>query len=503
MQPLIRRLYGTRTGVGLLEALAGRFDTDDYDTVRATWANGAVAGDAEAAWRRALHDGVFPGTAAAPVTPEAPTLPNTVPVQPAAGPVLRLAPDPAVYDGSFSNNAWLQECPKPLTKEVWGHSLGLASLDAKRLGVVTGDGVKLTRNGQSIVVPVRIDDAHAPGVLGLTLGYGRTTAGLIGSGLGSNAFRLRGADAGWTLAGFELARAEGQPRLLSTQGQFTIDGDRDDIFPSHALADLGHEPARAQPQPSFYPPHDYSQADARWAMVIDSTACIGCNACVLACQVENNVPVVGPEEVARNRDMHWLRVDAYALEGDGGRTGFQPVPCMHCEQAPCEPVCPVGASIHDSEGLNVQVYNRCVGTRFCEANCPYKVRRFNFFGYADGQAYGHLDAEVMHAHNNPNVSVRARGVMEKCTFCVQRISGARREAEKEGRPLREGDVTTACQNACPSQAISFGDLADRASAVSRLRAEPQHFTLLEALNTKPRTTYLADVRNPNPALRET
>ena len=357
---------------------------------------------------------------------------------------------------------------------------------------------------QAVEVAARVDPLVAPGVLGLTLGYGRTEAGLIGSHLGANAFLLRTGAAGWTIPAVAIAKGGGRARVLSTQEQFVIDGDRDDIFPSHTVADLSPRPAAAEKaEPSLYPPWDQSKGYARWAMVIDSTACIGCNACVVACQVENNVPVVGPNEIANNRDMHWLRIDAYALEGTDGRTGFQPVPCMHCETAPCEPVCPVGASIHDSEGLNVQVYNRCVGTRFCEANCPYKVRRFNFFGYADGQEYGNLGALVMEGHNNPNVSVRARGVMEKCTFCVQRISGARREAEKEGRPLREGDVTTACQNACPTQAISFGNLDGPDSAVSRLREETQHFTLLGSLNTRPRTTYLADVRNPNPALRET
>jgi molybdopterin-containing oxidoreductase family iron-sulfur binding subunit len=238
-------------------------------------------------------------------------------------------------------------------------------------------------------------------------------------------------------------------------------------------------------------------------MVIDTSLCIGCNACVVACQAENNVPVVGPEEVVWGRTMHWLRIDTYArgdAAGDDPRPGFQPVPCMHCEQAPCEPVCPVAASVHDSEGLNVQVYNRCIGTRFCEANCPYKVRRFNFFGYGNGQGYGNQDAPTLTAQRNPEVSVRARGVMEKCTYCVQRISGARREAEKENRAIAEGEVVTACQAACPTRAIQFGNLRRPDSSASVLRREPQHYALLGHLGTRPRTTYLARVRNPNPAL---
>jgi molybdopterin-containing oxidoreductase family iron-sulfur binding subunit len=234
-------------------------------------------------------------------------------------------------------------------------------------------------------------------------------------------------------------------------------------------------------------------------MVIDTSLCIGCNACVVACQAENNVPVVGPEEVARGRDMHWLRVDVYDHgTAHGPALGFQPVPCMHCEHAPCEPVCPVAASVHDSEGLNAQVYNRCIGTRFCEANCPYKVRRFNFRGYADGQEYANLGLESYRAQKNPEVTVRARGVMEKCTYCVQRISGARRAAEREDRPIGIDEVRTACQSACPTNAIEFGDLNQSGSAVNRRRSDPRHYALLAHLDTRPRTTYLADVRNPSP-----
>nr|WP_255618019.1 4Fe-4S dicluster domain-containing protein [Aurantimonas sp. VKM B-3413] len=229
-------------------------------------------------------------------------------------------------------------------------------------------------------------------------------------------------------------------------------------------------------------------------MVIDHTLCITCNACVVACQAENNVPVVGPLEIRRGRDMHWIRIDSY-FEGeeDAPRVVSQPVPCMHCEKAPCEPMCPVEAAIHDSEGLNVQVYNRCIGTRDCQSNCPYKVRRFNFFGYANGQEFADLGEPIMHAVHNPDVTVRGRGIMEKCTYCVQRISGARREAEKENRLIAEGEVMTACQQACPAQAISFGNLADQGSSVNRLRREPHHYALLEELGTRPRTTYLARV----------
>ena len=264
-----------------------------------------------------------------------------------------------------------------------------------------------------------------------------------------------------------------------------------------AKRDLGLSKPGDNP-PTLYPPHKYDTY--KWAMVIDNSACIGCNACVVACQAENNVPIVGPEEIAEGRDMHWLRIDEYVVNG---RPGFSPVPCMHCEHAPCEPVCPVAASVHDSEGLNVQVYNRCVGTRFCQSNCPYKVRRFNFFGYADGQEYKTFGDDIVKAVFNPEVTVRGRGVMEKCTYCVQRISRARRTAEKQHRRIADGEVVTACQAACPTRAITFGDLSDPDARIHALRAEPQSYALLGELGTRPRTTYLAQLQNPNPDFGKT
>jgi molybdopterin-containing oxidoreductase family iron-sulfur binding subunit len=300
-----------------------------------------------------------------------------------------------------------------------------------------------------------------------------------------------------------IAPAGDRQPVPSTQQQFRIEGEAEDLYPTLTLAALaqGKRPAdhKSESPPTLYPK---LQGDTyAWAMVIDTGACIGCNACVIACQAENNVPVVGPQEIARGRDMHWLRVDSFVT--DAGRPpGFQPVPCMHCEHAPCEPVCPVAASVHDGEGLNVQVYNRCIGTRFCQANCPYKVRRFNWFGYADGQEYADLGDEAVKATHNPDVSVRTRGVMEKCTYCVQRISRARRASERENRTIVEGEVVTACQSACPTSAISFGDKNDQAARVNALRNEPHHYALLGHLGTRPRTTYLAHLRNPNPALQE-
>jgi molybdopterin-containing oxidoreductase family iron-sulfur binding subunit len=498
VQPLIAPLYDTRSAHEMIAAL-DRSVASGRDLVRETWKARAPAGDFENWWRRALQDGIIAGSAAEPAPSLSPQLPRMT--SHAIGELtLVLRPDPCVYDGSFANNAWLQELPKPLTKEVWGNSIGIAPADAARFGMADGDVLRLKANGRSVEAPIRIASSHPPGVLSLALGYGRTAAGRIGTGVGANAYLLR-ADASWAIGGV-VATPTGEHRPLpSTQQHFSLDGEAADLFPSYALDQfraLGGASKQAQLPTFFSPP---AQPGAQWGMVIDTSLCIGCNACVVACQSENNSPVIGPEEIAAGRDMHWLRIDAYEIGSPKNRrTGFQPVPCMHCETAPCEPVCPTGASIHDSEGLNVQVYNRCIGTRFCQANCPYKVRRFNYFGYADGQEYGDLGADVMRARNNPDVTVRARGVMEKCTYCVQRITRARHAADKENRAIADGEVVTACQAACPTRAIGFGDLSQATAGVSALRKEPHHYSLLGHLDTKPRTTYLAQVRDSNPQL---
>jgi molybdopterin-containing oxidoreductase family iron-sulfur binding subunit len=282
-----------------------------------------------------------------------------------------------------------------------------------------------------------------------------------------------------------------------------LEGRDEELFPFASAAAIGRRVKQMQPVKRGVVPSPPLDPYA-WAMVIDNDLCIGCNACVIACQAENNVGVVGPEEIDVGRDMHWLRVDAYELDTPSEvRRGFQPVPCMHCETAPCEPVCPVEASVHDHEGLNVQVYNRCIGTRFCQANCPYKVRRFNYYGYTRGQEYGNLGAPQIRAARNPNVSVRGRGVMEKCTYCVQRISAARRQAEKEDRLIAEGEVVTACQAACPTRAIHFGNRNRSDSEVAHLQSDERHYALLGELDTRPRTTYLAKTFHPNSALEET
>jgi molybdopterin-containing oxidoreductase family iron-sulfur binding subunit len=497
VQPLIRPLYDSRSPHQVLQRLGSGPGSSPYEIVRGQWQSTHPPGDFEDWWRQTLQDGVVAHSAAARISPPEPKLPQVAPANDGGGFTLTIGPDASVFDGSFANNAWLQECPKPFTKEVWGNALYVAESDADHLGLVDGDVARLAAGTLVLEAPVMVRPGQAAGTIAATLGYGRTAAGSLGNDVGFDVNRLRRADSPWSVADVTISRTGGHQDLLLTQHFFKLEGEARELQPRLNLADLASHhfdftAPNANP-PTLYPaPHDDTY---EWAMVIDSTACIGCNACVVACQAENNVPIVGPDQIAVGRDMHWLRIDDYVVDG---KPGFSPVPCMHCEHAPCEPVCPVAASVHDSEGLNLQVYNRCVGTRFCQSNCPYKVRRFNFFGYADGEEYKSFGDEIVKAVFNPDVTVRGRGVMEKCTYCVQRISRARRAAEKEHRTIREGEVVTACQAACPTRAISFGDLSDPHSRVNALRAEPTAYALLGNLGTRPRTTYLARLQNPNP-----
>ena len=502
VQPLLRPLYDGRSLHEILPLFSSRTATAGYALVRETWkAHGGT--DFEGWWRRCLHDGIVEGTLAPVLDPGEPRLIALPDLGRAAGLTVELRPDPCLWDGRFANNAWLQECPKPISKQVWGNALALSRAEAGRRGLKAGDVVRASAGGRSIDVPVAIESGVAEGVGVLTLGYGRERAGAIGNGVGADGYKVATQVASRLLTNVELTKTGRSEMILRTQNYVEIEGETKKLFRQIDLAAL----SKAEPkgigadQPSLLAPWSGDKDGHAWAMVIDTDACIGCNACVVACQSENNVPVVGPEEIARGRMMHWLRIDIYDAGGpEAPRAGFQPVPYMHCEHAPCEPVCPVAASVHDDEGLNLQVYNRCVGTRFCEANCPYKVRRFNFFGYADGQPYANLGAESVKAQRNPNVTVRARGVMEKCTYCIQRIAAERQAAERDGREM--GAVATACQSACPTRAIHFGDLAKPGNAIAELRQDPRHYALMEELNTRPRTTYLANLRAPNPDLKE-
>ncbi len=507
VQPLIAPLYGGKTTHELVAAMSGEAGVSAHDLLKRFWRARAGLDEGpefDRFWQTALHDGLVPGSAPPPldvallprldIGPATPSIP---------GIEIALRPDPSVYDGRFANNGWLQELPRPLTRMAWDNALWLAAEDAAQLDVENGDVVRVTAGERSIAAPVWIVPGHPQQTATLHLGYGRTKGGELARGVGVDAYGLRSSHTPWTVPGALLEPTGASTELVSVQDHASMEG-RDilrvatfDRFRANPEALGAHHGAHDPNELSMYPEVAY-EGNA-WGMVIDLNACIGCNACMIACQSENNIPVVGKTEVGKGREMHWLRIDRYYEEE--AETGqllalHQPVPCMHCENAPCEVVCPVGATVHSSEGLNEMVYNRCIGTRYCSNNCPYKVRRFNFFPYAD------YETESLKLGNNPDVTVRSRGVMEKCTYCVQRISSVRIEAKKDGgRAIVDGEVTTACQQACPTQAIAFGNLNDAASVVARERAQPHHYGLLEELGTRPRTTYLAKLRNPNPDLR--
>ncbi|ADE15680.1 molybdopterin oxidoreductase, iron-sulfur binding subunit [Nitrosococcus halophilus Nc 4] len=500
LQPLIAPLYQGKSSHELIAVLLGEDGRSSYEILREYWQKQWSKSDFENAWSRALQAGVIEGTAllSKRVKLRSDFIDSLSKARPevknASGIEIIFMPDPTIWDGQFSNNGWLQELPKPITKLTWDNAALISPRTAERLGLANEEIVELRYQGRQVQAPIWIVPGHADEAVTVTLGYGREQAGQVGTGTGFNAYVLRTADAPWFGLGLEVVKTGKRHPLATTQHHHSMEGR--DIVRIATLSEFQENPNFAHqelPSESLYPRFEYS--GYAWGMAIDQNACIGCNACVVACQAENNIPVVGKEQVSLGREMHWLRIDRYysgSLENP--RTYFQPVPCMHCENAPCELVCPTAATVHDSEGLNLQVYNRCIGTRFCSNNCPYKVRRFNFLQYAK-------DTPGLAAQRNPEVTVRMRGVMEKCTYCVQRISRARAQAEIEGRRIQEGEVLTACQAACPTEAIQFGNLNDPESRVSQAKASPLHYALLGDLNTHPRTTYLAKLTNPNPDLK--
>jgi len=494
LQPLIAPLYNNGKSIHeFVDELLGKSGRKSHDIVREHWAATVPSPTMETSWKRWLNTGVVEGTASRlkTVTPTMPRDGWKFSSPGLAGLELMFRPDPTVWDGRFANNGWLQECPKPVTKLTWENALLLSPATAQELGLTTHDVADLTVDGRTARAPVWVQPGHPDASATLHLGYGRRRAGKVGSGLGVNAYAVRGA--GSFLAGLEIRKTGETHKLATTQDHHSMEGRP--IVRAATLEEFRDKPEFARemeevPTGSFYPPKEYD--GYAWGMTIDLNACTGCNACVIACQSENNIPIVGKDQVEKGREMHWIRVDRYyAGDLDDPEIYHQPVTCMHCENAPCETVCPVAATSHDSEGLNVMTYNRCVGTRYCSNNCPYKVRRFNFLQYSDDHT------ESLKMLYNPDVTVRNRGVMEKCTYCVQRISGARIEAKKEDREIRDGDVVTACQQACPASAIVFGNINDAESAVTKRKADPRHYALLGALNTKPRTSYLAKLTNPN------
>jgi molybdopterin-containing oxidoreductase family iron-sulfur binding subunit len=527
IQPLIAPLYDGRTAIEVLAAMNGRPGAAPVDLVRGYWsrafagttraawtlrdASGQAFSSFDAFWRSALHDGFIGGTsmlsgAAMPAADAAGAPPVSAAVA-ANGMEVIFRPDPLTLDGRFANNGWLQELPKPLSKVTWDNVAYIGVATAERLGIATSrpgngdqDVLEIAYQGRSVNVPVWVLPGMADETVAVHFGYGRRRAGRIGTGLGVDTFGLRTSAAPWFDGGAEVRVTGDTYPVASTQNHFAMEGrhpvrvvDLDEYRANpEAVAEQGHHPPPETM--SLYPPFEYTSY--KWGMAIDLNACTGCGVCVAACVAENNIPVVGKTQIMRSREMHWIRVDTY-YEGDPVHprgTFHQPVVCQQCENAPCEVVCPVAATTHSDEGLNDMVYNRCVGTRYCSNNCPYKVRRFNFMLYAD-----FATPELM-GQRNPDVTIRSRGVMEKCTYCVQRINHARIDAKTEGRRIRDGEIQTACEQACPADAIVFGDLNDASSRVNQLKQQVRNYGLLEDLGTRPRTSYLAVVRNPNPAL---
>jgi molybdopterin-containing oxidoreductase family iron-sulfur binding subunit len=506
IQPLIAPLYNGKSALEFVALLSGQADATGYDLTRAYWQKQHTGVDFEQFWRKSLHDGWIEGTAFAPksVSAKSAAAPSeSKPADPNAI-ELNIRRDPTIYDGQFSNNGWLQELPKPMNKLTWDNAIQIGPAMAQRLNIATEDVVELELNGKKVTGPVWIQAGHPDNSVTVTLGYGRKRAGRVGTAQGFDAYALRTTAAPWIATGVKIRKTGDMYKLASTQGMQSMDtpdGAHRPLVRETSLEEYKKEPNFAQEEEppkdlTLYQPYPYDKEDYAWGMSIDLNSCVGCNNCMLACQSENNIAVVGKEQVVIGRHMHWIRVDAYYQgDRDNPKAFFQPVPCMQCENAPCEVVCPVGATNHTTEGLNDMVYNRCVGTRYCSNNCPYKVRRFNFLLFQDWETPQY---KMM---RNPDVSVRSRGVMEKCTYCVQRINEHRIDAEREDRKINDAELQTACQQSCPAGAIIFGNINDPNSKVSQLKAQSRNYSLLGELNTRPRTTYLAEIRNPNPELK--
>jgi MoCo/4Fe-4S cofactor protein with predicted Tat translocation signal len=520
IQPLIAPLYEGRSAHEVISVISGDAGKSGHDIVRDYWKGQRPEKDKafEAFWERSLHDGLMAKTALPAISvtarPDAGRQPSAATSGDPGALEIVFRPDPSTYDGRFANNGWLQELPKPNSRITWDNAAMMSLATARALGLATGDYVSLQLSGREVKAGIFAVPAHADNSVTLHLGYGRRRAGNTGTGAGFNAYFLRTSSAVSMARGLHIEKTSSKYEFASTQHHYTIDLEghpadqesvnafRRDLIQVATLDEFKKDPHFAQPPEdpktkglSLYP--GFKNDGYAWGMSIDLNRCVGCNACVVACQSENNIAIVGKDQVARGRAMHWIRIDTYFRGGlENPEMYYEPLPCMQCENAPCEYVCPVGATSHTPEGLNDMTYNRCVGTRYCSNNCPYKVRRFNFLLYSDWKT------PSLYGARNPNVSVRSRGVMEKCTYCVQRINAAKILSEEEDRPVRDGEIQTACQQSCPAEAIVFGNVNDPNSRVSKLKAQSRNYSLLEDLNTRPRTTYLARVRNPNPEIRE-
>ncbi|MBI1331415.1 MAG: 4Fe-4S dicluster domain-containing protein [Armatimonadetes bacterium] len=541
IQPLIAPLFDGRSEVEALSGMMGE-SRGGYDIVRDYWKSQKLGGtDFEKGWRTAVHNGTIPNTASATVTvATTPSLPSPAPAS--SGYEAAFIPDTAIYDGRYCNNGWLQELPRPLTKVTWDNVVTLAPSDAAALGIQSDELVRITTATGQVEGIAYLLPGQTPGSVTLNLGYGREVGGTLAllrgdEGGGFNPYVIR-TSASLAYAPITEIKGLGDDKhLASTQGHSPVGGnritdDRDVIragtleaFNKEGMEALimGRETEQKEiDDANLFPEETFEYDGYQWGMAIDMNACTGCGACITACQAENNISVVGKEQVGRGREMHWIRTDRYYTGGDENPdVVWQPIGCMHCEKAPCEPVCPVAATVHSHEGLNQMVYNRCVGTRYCSNNCPYKVRRFNYLNWTDNQEQftkktspwntrivpGPIrepkaeGVQLLKLLNNPDVTVRGRGVMEKCTYCVQRINEARIESKKAGTTIKDGDILTACQQTCPSQAIVFGNIADKDSEVAKLKKDPRSYLLLKELQTRPRTSHLAKLRNPNPSIK--
>jgi MoCo/4Fe-4S cofactor protein with predicted Tat translocation signal len=507
-QPLIDALYGGKTAAEMVALLAGSKDTKAYDIVKNYWTSQWPAKDKELAWRKAVHDGIVAAAKPADVikvSADGKKIAAAVMAEPKPstdGIEIAFVPSSGTWDGRFANNGWMQEAPDPITKLVWGNAALISPATARAQKLKDGDMVTLSKGGAKLEAAVMIQPGQADQAVSLALGYGRTRCGRVGKDVGFNANLIRSADAPWYASGFTMTPTGGTFQHATTQehGAASEMNDRP-VYRQGTIEEYKKNPKfveEMQEVPvlqSIYPERVYDTG-YQWGLAIDLNLCTGCNACVVACQSENNIPVVGKDQVMRGREMHWIRMDRYYTGSeDDPRAVEQPVPCMQCENAPCENVCPVQATTHSNEGLNDMAYNRCVGTRYCANNCPFKVRHFNFLNF-----HKH-DPDIQGMVYNPDVSVRMRGVMEKCTYCVQRVQEARIRSKVEGRrEIKDGEVQTACQQTCPADAIVFGNIIDPQSRVSKLKKQERNYAMLAELDIRPRTTYLAKLRNPNPEL---